>query len=536
MSMSTDRFESKRVKARASHIRRRNWLLWCWTFLLVFGLCTAVPLLYLPLVGAMNLYEPGSGPPPEQVYYVVVGLAGMVAIFCLYLALKQRELEGMRETLAREVQETEHVRTRLLELSAMFHLSTTLNLQLKLQVVLEIIVRRVVSALRAQQASIMLFDPETGELETRAAYGLEAEFTRGARVKLGDRIAGRVAESGEPALLNRSTDDAQYARHYKSDRNITSALSLPLRVGERCIGVLNVNRINHPETFEDHHREILTMFAEHVAAVIERAEVLDRLGSRSRELEEANLRLTQLNAMKDVFLSTASHELKTPLTSVIAYAELLDEQGQRLNGDQRSEFLRRLRTEAERLMGLIEDILDLTRLESGKLTLKPVSVSANEIVRASAETSRALADKQEITIREQLEDGLPELPLDEVKMGQVVTNLLVNAIKFSPRGGHVTIRSLREPRWVRIDVVDEGPGVGAEEAAHIFDLFGQGSGGSDRPDAGVGIGLHLVKRITELHGGHVGVISSPGEGSTFWVRLPIPAARKVDAEPLYTAA
>jgi signal transduction histidine kinase len=300
--------------------------------------------------------------------------------------------------------------------------------------------------------------------------------------------------------------------------------------------VLNVNRINHPELVEDHHREILSMFAEHVAAVIERAEVLDRLGSRSRELEEANTRLTQLNAMKDVFLSTASHELKTPLTSVIAYAELLDEQGERLNTHQRSDFLHRLRTEAERLMGLIEDILDLTRLESGKMTLKPVSLSPSDIAHAAVETSRPVAAKHEVQIREQFEEGLPQLPLDEVKMGQVISNLISNAVKFSPRGASVTVRTLREPRWVRIDVVDEGPGVGAEEASHIFELFGQGHSGADRPDAGVGIGLHLVKRITELHGGHVGVISSPGEGSTFWVRLPVPVARKVDAEQLYSAA
>ena len=528
--------QSRRLKTRTNHIRRRNSMMWAWVFVLVIGLCATVPMLYLPLVGALNQYEPDAGPSNEQVYYALVGLAGLVVIFLLYLSLKQRELEGMRETLARESQETESARMRLLELSEMFHLSTTLNLQLRLPVVLEIIVRRVVSALRAQQASIMLFDPESGELETRAAYGLEAEFTRGARVKMGDGIAGRVAESGDVALLNRTTKDAEFAKHFKHDRNITSALSLPLRVGERCIGVLNVNRINHPEQFEDHHREILAMFAEHVAAVIERAEVLDRLGNRSRELEEANLRLTQLNAMKDVFLSTASHELKTPLTSVIAYAELLDEQGNRLNTSQRSDFLHRLRTEAQRLMGLIEDILDLTRLESGKMTLRPVSLSPGDIAHAAVETSRPVAAKHGVSIHEQFEDGLPQLPLDEVKMGQVISNLIGNAVKFSPRGATVSVRASREARWVRIDVVDEGPGVNAEDAAHIFELFGQGHVGTDRPDAGVGIGLHLVKRITELHGGHVGVVSTPGEGSTFWVRLPVPAARNVDAEQLYSSA
>lgn len=536
MSQISAPFESKRVKVRAHQIQRSNWIMWAWVFMLVLGLAASVPLLYLPLVSALDLVEPGSGPSTDQVYYTIVGFAGLVAIFCLYLALKQRELDRMRQTLAQEAQETEQVRTRLLELSAMFHLSTTLNLQLKLPVVLEIIVRRVVSALRAQQASIMLFEPETGDLQTRATYGLEAEFARGARVKLGNGIAGRVAESGEPALLNRGGDDNGYTQHFKTDRNITSALSLPLRVGERCIGVLNVNRINHPDVFEDHHREILTMFAEHVAAVIERAEALDRLGSRSRELEEANHRLTELNAMKDVFLSTASHELKTPLTSVIAYAELLDDQSANLKSGQRSDFLHRLRTEAERLMGLIEDILDLTRLESGKMTLRPVSMSPADVVHAAVETSRPLAERTRVNLVEQFEDGLPVLPLDSVKMGQVVTNLIVNAVKFSPQGRTVTVRAVREPRWVRIDVVDEGPGVSPDQTARIFELFGQSPDHAMSPDAGVGIGLHLVKRITELHGGHVGVVSQPGAGSTFWVRLPVPMAQKVEDEQFFTAA
>ncbi len=525
------------VQARASTIRRRNWFLWSLATVVLLGLCSAVPLLYLPLVDTLTRYDPAQAPTAEHAYYALVGLTGLVVIFCMYMLLKQHELERMRESLVREARESEQGRTRLLELSSMFQLATTLNLQLRLEVVLEIIVRRVVSAMRAQQASIMLADAETGELVTRAAYGLEAEFTRNARVRMGEEIAGRVAQSGTPMLLNPGeTPDSEFGRHFKNDRNITSALSLPLRVGQRCVGVLNVNRINHPEPFEDHHRELLSMFAEHVAAVIERAETLDRLGVRSRELEEANARLVQLNTMKDLFLSTASHELKTPLTSVIGYAELLHEQGKQLSHPQREEFLARLRIEAERLMGLIEDILDLTKLESGKFTLNRESGSAIPVVQGAVETVAGLARKHDVTIREAYEDGLPDLMLDEVKMGQVVTNLLTNAVKFSPAGAEVHVRVAREPRWVRIDVADHGPGVTPDEATHIFELFGQGMSSAARPDAGVGIGLHLVKRISELHGGHVGVNSAPGEGSTFWVRLPVTPAKSAEPTPLEQAA
>jgi len=506
---------------------RRGWMLWATMSVVATALALAVPLLYLPLAELAATVEDTLA--PQHAYQSLVGLGGLVLVFCLYAGLKHAELNRMREALLREEQETRDVQTRLSELSALFNVSTTLNLQLRLEVILEIIVRRVVSTLRAQQASIMLYRPESGLLETQASYGLESEFARNARKRLGEGIAGWVAERGEPVLLSNESAHP-LALHYKSNRNITSALSLPLRVGERCVGVLNVNRINHPEPFRDHHRDMLRMFADHVGAVIERAETMERLSSRARELEAANLRLAEMNQLKDVFLSTASHELKTPLSTVIAYAELLEENDAELASEQRGEFLRRLRGEAGRLMGLIEDILDLSRIESGKLVLRRRPLALDEVVRSACESSRGLAEKHGAQIALEVRDALPALPLDEVKMRQVLTNLIANAIKFSAEGGRVEVRVRRDGAWALVEVADRGPGILPEETAHIFELFGQGVQGRGGRKGGLGIGLHLVKRLTELHGGHVGVNSQPGEGSTFWVRLPLALADAVIPE------
>ena len=127
---------------------------------------------------------------------------------------------------------------------------------------------------------------------------------------------------------------AEVARWNKDHRTISSALAMPRPLGGRVIGVLNVNRINHPDPFRDEHLELLKVFGEHLAAIIDRAEAVERLGLRARQLEQDNEKLTDLNQMKDVFLSTASHELKTPLSSVIAYAELLDDHEGKLSRDQ----------------------------------------------------------------------------------------------------------------------------------------------------------------------------------------------------------
>ena len=512
---------NSRSEIRWKHLQRAGWMLWAAAFALLIALTSVVPALYarvLGLEGASGLQVGIENP-----YVVTVALAGLVILFCLYTILQQRELHRAVKALSREENERATASVRLSELTALFQVSTTLQLQLRSDVILEIIVRRVVSTLKAQQASIMILDPEHGELVTRASYGLEAEFSRGARKKIGEGIAGWVALRREAVNLGERAPSPELGRHYKENRRITSALSLPLSIGERVIGVLNVNRINHTEHFGEHHLEVLRVFAEHIAAVIDRAEVLERMGRRARELEADNEKLSDLNRMKDVFLGTASHELKTPLTSVIAYAELLDDHEGKLSRDQGREFVGRLRAEAQRLLGLIEDILDLSRLESGKFALKPRRLDLNEVVRGAVETTRPMAQKYGVVVQAELQSDLPLLTVDEVKVRQVLVNLIVNAVKFSPRGQAVVLRAKLDGSFVRVEVTDRGPGIAPDTATHIFELFGQNVPEDADARGGLGIGLHLVKRITELHGGHVGVNSRPGEGSTFWVRLPLAA-------------
>jgi signal transduction histidine kinase len=512
------------------HLNRRGWALWALAFAIILALTATIPVIYVPLLQMVagdeqaNLWIRNGST-------AGLGLAGLVLMFCLHTIFKQRELNRLRSTMMADELELQDARTRLSEISALFQLSTTLNLQLQLNSILEIIVRRVVATLKAQQASIMIYNPESGLLETRASYGLESEFARNAKARVGQGIAGWVAQQQQAVMLGPKAPNQELGQHYKHNRNITSALSLPLRIGDRCVGVLNVNRINHPEQFSEHHRDMLRLFAEHVGAVIDRAEVMDRITAHARALESSNLKLAEMNRMKDVFLSTASHELKTPLTSVIAYSELLDEHGTTLTAAQRGEFLGRLQGEAQRLLALIEDILDLSRLETGKLMLRRETLSLNDVVRAAIETARSTAAKHGITVHDRLDPALTTVEIDEVKIRQVVVNLLVNAIKFSPEKESVTISTRVDGEFAVVEVQDRGPGVKPDESTHIFELFGQGLRQQDGRTSGLGIGLHLVKRITELHGGHVGVNSTPGAGSVFWVRLPVttpgvePAAR-----------
>ncbi len=504
---------------RIAYVDRKGWYLWLAAFSLIMAFAITVHVLHMQVLNI--LIENGDGDLwLRNGYYTGVGLSGLVIVFILYTAFKQVQLHSLRNSLADEESELGDVQARLSELSDLFQLATSLNLQISVDTIIGLIVRRVVATLRAQQASIMLYNPKTELLETRAYYGVEGEYASDAKIRLGEGIAGWVAERLQGVLLNDRPPHPEISKFYKPHRHITSALSVPLRVEDKVVGVLNVNRISHPEPFSERQRDILCIFAEHVGSVIERAGELERLNSRNRELETANARLGEVNRLKDVFLSTASHELKTPLTSVIAYAELLTDHEAALAPDQRKEFLGRLRDEAERLLGLIEDILDLTRLETGKIELKRRPMLLSHLVHSAVETVRPMSEKSRIALAEDYDDGQDMVEVDEVKLRQAVVNLVVNAVKFSPEGGSVLVRTVRDEAGLTIQVTDQGPGVAPEDLAQIFTLFGQGLRRASRGTGGLGIGLHLVKRVVEMHGGEVGVTSQIGEGSTFWIRLP----------------
>ena len=502
-----------------SQIERANWMIWVTTLVLVLVLTLTVYLL------GMSLFKIFSEPNAETSLvewssFAGIGLMGLVCIFVLHNIQKRTHLKQLQETLVLEDQELKHTKARLREISRLFEVATSLNLKLPVDGILEIMARRVVAALKAQQASVMLYNPETDNLETRASYGVGGEYTTSGKVKLGHGIAGKVASEKQPLLLTNETINPQITQFYRPHRNISSALSVPLMVEGECLGVLNVNRIDHPDLFNDQLRDILKMFAEHIGAVIKRAQEVDRITLHTRELELANTKLQEMNRIKEIFLSTASHELKTPLTSIIGYAEILNEHQKKLSVDKRQEFTSRLRTEATQLLGLIEDILDLTRLETGKIQLNRGMIYLNQLVETAVETSRALAKKHKVRLIEDYQDLASPIPLDEVKIRQALVNLLVNAIKFSPEGGEVRIRTREDDTATVVEIWDQGPGVSSHESAQIFTLFGQGVRDAVRGPGGLGIGLHLVQRIVELHGGSVGVTPVEKAGSMFWIRIP----------------
>jgi signal transduction histidine kinase len=267
-------------------------------------------------------------------------------------------------------------------------------------------------------------------------------------------------------------------------------------------------------------RDAFPQVANELSLALERELLLEQERETAQQLAEQNERLLELDRMKDQFVSTVSHELRTPLASMIGYLEVtLDGEVGELNDEQRA-FLEIVNRNCMRLNRLIDDILFMSRFESGRLTLEPSWVSFAELAAESAETARFAAEKRGIEVRCSVEDGLPSYWGDPTRLTQMLDNLISNAIKFTDAGGTVRIDVSRHGDTVRAEIADSGVGIPEDEVGRLFERFFRASTGSSRP--GTGLGLSIVQSIAQLHGGSVSVGSEPGVGTTFTIDLPLP--------------
>ncbi len=248
------------------------------------------------------------------------------------------------------------------------------------------------------------------------------------------------------------------------------------------------------------------------------------LDEKLGEIAETNVALYESNRLKSEFLANVSHELRTPLTSIIGFAELLRE-SPKTEGDGRSlRYAENILISGRILLEIINDLLDLAKIEANRVELRIESVQVSEVCHTLADFMRPQADKKKLRLSLRLEDDLPALFTDRGRLRQVLFNLLSNAIKFTPEGGEVTLRAGRlDDSHVRIAVADTGPGIATDQQEVIFEKFRQIDQSATREHHGTGLGLAIAKELTVLLGGQIGVESEPGRGATFWVAFPTTA-------------
>lgn len=249
--------------------------------------------------------------------------------------------------------------------------------------------------------------------------------------------------------------------------------------------------------------------------------MVESLERKDRELRQRIEELQALNRLKDEFVGMAAHDLRSPLAVVEMYASFVLEDPKSGLTTKEREFLDVIKKQGRFMFNLINDLLDVTRIESGRLDLKVSPADWLAAVARNARLNGALAARRGVSV--EVEAACPGpliVPFDPNRMEQVLNNLVGNAVKFSPPGGRVVIRSCREGDFVRVSVTDGGPGIPAGELPVLFKPFSRGSAPLPPGERSTGLGLPIARRIVEAHGGQIGVESTVGQGSTFWFTLP----------------
>ena len=273
--------------------------------------------------------------------------------------------------------------------------------------------------------------------------------------------------------------------------------------------------------------EKLKEYQEHLEELVkERTTELEKEILQRRKAEglirEQNERLKELDRMKSEFLSTAAHELRTPLTSILGFSEILLKR--KLDEERKNRFLKIINEESASLSALINDLLDLSRIESGrgfKITKAPIDIK--EVIQENVDIFQAQTDKHIFKVN--LPHDLVKIEADKDKINQVVENLISNAVKFSPEGGKITVSMKENKDELKINVSDNGIGIPEKDLSHIFEKFYRASNASSEAIGGTGLGLGIIKYIIESHGGRISVESKLGRGSTFSFTLPLESTR-----------
>jgi len=429
------------------------------------------------------------------------------------------------------------VRDQVRDLNAVRETLLDITAQLDLPETLHAIAERARALVSAQGSAIYLLDAERHDLELVANTGLERDY-RGRRLALGEGLAGQVVLRGEPMAVENYS--AWEGRSHMYDGEPTGAVAaVPLEWQGEVIGVLNVRNDLGGRSFSQDDIRRLMLLAPQAAIAIMNARLFEQLRqaaedlerkveARTRELAEANERLREADRLKTQFLANMSHELRTPMNSIIGYSELmLEETYGELTARQRDRLQTILRN-ARNLLDLINDLLDISRIEMGKVTLMRRTVHLNRVVETALKTLEPMARQKGLWLQTVLDEGLPPVQADEARLIQILNNLLSNAIKFTREGGvTVTVYPYTDAGdWVAVSVSDTGIGIAPEHLPLIFEEFRQIEPSATREFGGTGLGLAIVRRLVELHGGRVWVESTLGQGSTFTFILPTVESRR----------
>ncbi|HEU4370341.1 MAG TPA: GAF domain-containing protein [Methylomirabilota bacterium] len=421
-----------------------------------------------------------------------------------------KELEARTAALTRSVE----------QLTALGEVGRAVSSTLDLETVLTTIVSRAVQLSGLDGGVVLEYEEGVEEFVQRAQAetgGALAAARRATRIRKGEGVVGRTAVTLEPVQVPDITVPGAYVgpnRENLIESGIRAIVAVPMVREGRLIGCLGVTR-NRPGAFPAETIELLRTFATQSALAIQNARLFHEIEDKSRQLEAASRH-------KSEFLANMSHELRTPLNAIIGFSEVL---GERMFGElnaKQDEYVKDVHASGQHLLSLINDILDLSKIEAGRMELELSEFHLPAALENALTLVRERAGRHGIALHTTVDERVGQVRADERKIRQVVLNLLSNAIKFTPEGGRIDVRAVPGDGGVEISVSDTGVGIAPEDQEAIFEEFRQ-VGTAAKQVEGTGLGLALSRKFIELHGGRIWVQSQVGLGSTFTFTVPVPA-------------
>ncbi|MGB9391254.1 MAG: GAF domain-containing protein, partial [Xanthobacteraceae bacterium] len=410
------------------------------------------------------------------------------------------------------------------ELQALGEVSQAVNSTLDLETVLSTIVAKAVELSGTEAGAIYGYDEQSREFRLRATYGMDQgliEVLTQRHIDLADPTIAAIFAQREP------TQVADLREEAVSELNgiillagYRARMVAPLLRGEDIVGMLVVRR-RKPGEFAKNIVDIIKTFAAQSALAIQNARLFHEIEDKSRQLAEASQHKSQ-------FLANMSHELRTPLNAILGYTELMADGAYGEPSEKMLGILQRLEANGKHLLGLINDVLDLSKIEAGQLVLELSDYCIQDIAQTVRSTLEPLAADKKLGFKVEMAGELPPGHGDGRRLTQVLINLVGNAIKFTD-AGEVAIKAEAHNGSFHVSVRDTGPGISSADQAKLFQEFQQADNAITKKKGGTGLGLAISKRIIEMHGGRIWVESQPGQGSTFTFTLPVMVERQVEA-------
>jgi signal transduction histidine kinase len=443
-----------------------------------------------------------------------LGLETMMGLIVGWLMLRLLRQSTVAESRAGEAERLrDQLGRRADVLEAANRCARALSSSLELDQAFDAFIREVRGLVPFDRVAIVLSENGVAQVMAVAGAGADDVLPPGSGRPIHGTLLEELLRTNQ-TVYRRDMQDADYPEEDEFlSLGLRCRLATPLLQGARAVGMLSLVR-REPDSFTPEEIELAGLLGRLVASAVQNIRAYE---AERKTVEE----LRRLSALRADFVSLVSHELRTPMAAVIGAARTLQARWRELTGDQRESFLELIAGETGRLAELISDVLDTSRIEAGTFSFRFREVDVAQLVRDAVAT--ASLGQDEVRLVAEVHDPLPEVRGDAERLRQVLTNLIDNAIKYSPEGSEVEVRAYPEDGGVRIDVRDHGPGIAKEDQRLIFEKFGRVTGaGATRP--GTGLGLFIARSIAEAHGGELGVSSSPDQGATFTLELPLGGA------------